>query len=100
MIASGLICALVMRSASAADDGSDAIPVVVEKVRRQDVPLYIDGLCKAQALNTVTVRAQVGGQITRVAFEERQFVHAGDALIEPDPRLYQTAYDEALARET
>jgi membrane fusion protein, multidrug efflux system len=36
-------------------EADDTIPVVTEKVRRQDLPVYLNGLGKVQALNTVTI---------------------------------------------
>ena len=51
---------------SAKPVADDAIPVATEKVRREDVPVYLNGLGKVQALNTVTIRAQVDGKIVQV----------------------------------
>jgi multidrug efflux system membrane fusion protein len=53
---------------AAKPEADDAIPVVTEKVRRQDLPVYLNGLGKVQALNTVTIRAQVDGKIVQVNF--------------------------------
>src|SRR5258708_24812289 len=84
---------------AAASDREEEIPVSVAKVMRQDFPFYVEGLGKAQGMNTATVRAQVDGQIVRVAFQEGQFVHAGDVLIEIEPRPYQAAFDGAAAKQ-
>jgi multidrug efflux system membrane fusion protein len=86
--------------APAADAAGGAIPVLAAEVSRKDVPIYLDGLGKVQALKTVTVRAQVEGKIVKVAFQEGQEVRAGDTLIEIDPRTYQAALDQALAKQT
>ena len=77
----------------------DTIPVVTEKVRRRNVPVYLDGLGKVQALNTVTIRAQVDGKIVQVNFHEGQDVHTGDSLLQIDPRPYQAALDQAIAKQ-
>ena len=77
----------------------DTIPVVTEKVRRQDLPVYLSGLGKVHALNTVTIRAQVDGKIVQVNFHEGQDVRSGDILVQIDPRSYQAALDQAVAKQ-
>ena len=64
-----------------------------------DVPAYLDAVGNTRALNTVTVRAQVGGQIVKIAFREGQDVKRGDLLAEIDPRTYQAQYDVAVAKK-
>lgn len=76
----------------------DAVPVVVAIVHRQDMPIYLDGLGKVQAMNTVTVRSQVDGKIDQIAFRDGQEVHAGDPLVLIDPRPYQAALDQTMAK--
>jgi multidrug efflux system membrane fusion protein len=83
----------------AKSEPEDTIPVVTEKVRRQDLPVYLNGLGKVQALNTVTIRAQVDGKIVQVNFNEGQDVHSGDVLVQIDPRPYQAALDQAVAKQ-
>ncbi len=80
-------------------EDDDTIPVVTEKARRQDLPVYLSGLGKAQALNTVTIRAQVDGKIVQVNFHEGQDVRSGDILVQIDPRPYQAALDQAVAKQ-
>ena len=80
-------------------ESDDAIPVVTEKARRQDLPVYLSGLGKVQALNTVTIRAQVDGKIVQVNFHEGQDVRSGDILVQIDPRPYQAALDQAVAKQ-
>jgi membrane fusion protein, multidrug efflux system len=75
------------------------VPVEASTVVRRDVPVYLFGLGNVQAYNTVTVRAQVDGQITEVAFKEGQDVKAGDVLIKIDPRSFQANLDQALAKK-
>ena len=85
---------------SAKPVADDAIPVATEKVRREDVPVYLNGLGKVQALNTVTIRAQVDGKIVQVNFREGQNVRAGDLLLQIDPRPYQAVLNQAVAKQS
>ena len=81
-------------------EGDDSpIPVTVVAATTQDVPLYLTALGTVQALNTVTVSAQVSGQLQAVHFAEGQEVKKGDLIAEIDPRSYQAAFDQALAKK-
>src|ERR1700748_2551200 len=62
------------------------VPVVADKVNQHDVPIYLRGLGTVIAYNTVLVRSQIQGQITKIAFTEGQTVRAGGLLAEIDPR--------------
>jgi membrane fusion protein, multidrug efflux system len=78
------------------------IPVVVARAENRDVPVFLDGLGNAVPLVTVTVRPQVDGPLTTIAFQEGQQVKKGDLLARIDPRpftiqLHQT--QAALARD-
>jgi multidrug efflux system membrane fusion protein len=75
------------------------IPVSVAAAVRQDVPIYVSGLGTVQALNTVPVHSQVDGQLVEIAFTEGQHVKKGDVLAKIDPRLFQAALDQALAKK-
>lgn len=74
------------------------VPVVVGTVTQKDVPIYLEGIGTIQALNTVTVRARVDGQLEKVAFEEGQDVKAGDVLAIIDQAPYKAAVEQAQAK--
>lgn len=74
-----------------------AVPVEAAAARRRDVPVYLTGLGTVQALNTVTVKSRVDGQLQTVAFQEGQHVTAGQTLAQIDPRPFQAALDQAKA---
>jgi multidrug efflux system membrane fusion protein len=75
--------------------GAFVVPVVVATAQRGDLPVYFNGLGTVTAFNTVTVHSRVDGQITKINFQEGQFVHQGDALLEIDARPYQVQLEQA-----
>jgi multidrug efflux system membrane fusion protein len=78
------------------------VPVVVTKVSRSSIPVYLNGLGNVTAFYTVTVKSRVDGQIMKVDFNEGDLVHEGQVLIEIDPRPYQVQLELAegtLARD-
>jgi membrane fusion protein, multidrug efflux system len=74
-----------------------AVPVVAGTVSSGDVPIYLRGIGTVIAYNTVVVRSQIQGQITKITFTEGQTVKAGDTLAEIDPRPYQAQLDQMMA---
>jgi len=85
------------KQAATASSGPPPVPVVADAVKSGDVPIYLRGIGTVQAYNTDTIRTQVQGQITQVAFKEGQAVHAGDLLAQIDPRPFQAQLDQAVA---
>ncbi|PZQ15057.1 MAG: efflux RND transporter periplasmic adaptor subunit [Ancylobacter novellus] len=79
--------------------GDEPTPVIAAQAKRQDVPVFLDGVGSFQAPNTATVRAQVEGVLVEVAFREGQDVKAGDVLARIDPATYQAQYDQAVAQK-
>jgi len=74
-----------------------AVPVIAGAVSSGDVPIYLRGIGTVIAYNTVVVRSQIQGQITKITFTEGQTVKAGDTLAEIDPRPYQAQLDQIVA---
>jgi multidrug efflux system membrane fusion protein len=77
-----------------------AVPVTAEAVNSQDVPVQLAAIGSIQAANTVVIRSRVDGELQKVAFQEGQMVKAGDLLAQIDPRPFQAALDQALAKKT
>lgn len=84
-------------AAAAASTRDRAVPVGVAPVTARDVPVFLDGLGNVNALNTVTVKTRIDGQLLRFNFQEGQVVQAGAelALIDPAPYEAQLAQAEA-----
>lgn len=79
--------------------GDGPVPVLAAAARLADVPVYLDGVGTAKALNTVTVRPQVDGKLISVAFKEGQDVQKGYVLARIDPTTYQAQLDQAVAKK-
>jgi multidrug efflux system membrane fusion protein len=77
----------------------EPVPVLAIEARIADVPVYLDGVGTAKALNTVTVRPQVEGKLIAVSFTEGQDVPKGFVLAKIDPATYQALYDQAVAKK-
>ena len=50
------------------------------------------------AVDTVQLRAQVGGTLTAITFQDGQIVHKGDPLFAIDPRPFEIRRDQAIAQ--
>lgn len=72
-----------------------SVPVGVATARRGDLPIYLDAPGTVVALNTVTLRTRVDGQIMKVNYPEGRLVKAGDLLLQIDPRPFQVQLMQA-----
>jgi membrane fusion protein, multidrug efflux system len=71
------------------------MPVGTATVQKGDMPVTVNALGTVTPLATVTVKTQLNGQLTQIAFQEGQMVKAGDFLAQIDPRPYQVALEQA-----
>ncbi len=79
------------------------VPVLVAMVQQKNVPINIDVIGNVEAYSTISVKAQVGGQLTEVGFHEGDFVKKNSHLFTIDRRPYEAALDQAkanIARDT
>ena len=83
--------------------GEGPVPVVVATVSQKDVPINVDVIGNVEAYSTISVKAQVGGELTKVSFHEGDSVKKGDLLFTIDGRPYAAQLSQAqanLARDT
>src|SRR6185369_1123481 len=73
------------------------VPVTVANASHRDVPLEIQVIGNVEAYSTITVKAQVGGQLVNVYFKEGDFVKKGEKLFDIDPRPLEAAYNQVVA---
>ncbi|MFZ1377439.1 MAG: MdtA/MuxA family multidrug efflux RND transporter periplasmic adaptor subunit [Geothrix sp.] len=79
----------------AANAAGRPVPVAVAVARKGDMAVHLTGLGTVTAINSVTVKSRVDGQLLRIAFTEGQMVREGDLLAEIDPRPFQVQLMQA-----
>jgi membrane fusion protein, multidrug efflux system len=73
------------------------LPVSVEEVSQQNVPVFFNTFGHLISPQSVEIRPQVNGIIKERFFQESQHVKQGDPLYLIDPQPYQFALDKAKA---
>lgn len=71
------------------------VPIAAEAARKGDVGIYLTGLGTVTALNTVTVKTRIDGELTKVLFQEGQIVKKDELLAQIDPRPYEVQLTQA-----
>jgi len=90
------------KDASGVPKGEDprkkmAVPVTVGSALEKTVPVQIRAIGNVEAYSTVSVKAQVEGELTIVHFKEGQEVKAGEMLFTIDPRPFEVQLKQAEA---
>lgn len=78
--------------------GGMPVPVTVGQVVRKAMPLDFRAIGHVEAIETVAVKARIGGQLQQIRFAEGDTVEAGETLFVIDPRPYQAALRRAEAQ--
>src|SRR5580765_8554224 len=73
------------------------IPVIVSKVAQKAMPVQLTAIGNVVAYS-VSVEAQVAGELLDVHFKEGDFVHKGQLLFTIDPRPYEAALAQAQGK--
>ncbi len=79
-------------------EGGGPVPVVVATVTQRDVPINVEVIGNVEAYSTITVKAQIGGQLTQVHFHEGDFVKKNDLLFNIDARPFEGQLNQAQAQ--
>jgi multidrug efflux system membrane fusion protein len=87
------------QAAEGPTNGPAAVAIAVAKVVTGDFPIYLYGLGTVEPYDTVTVSSRVDGEVLKVSFKQGQMLKEGDLLVQIDPRPYQAALDQALAKK-
>lgn len=81
----------------AAAAGTPAAPVRVATAEVRSMPIELRTIGSVEAFNTITVKSQVGGILSKVHFTEGDAVKAGQLLFEIDKRPFEQAARQAEA---
>lgn len=73
------------------------VPVTTAPVVRQTMPVTLRAIGNVEAIETVAVKARIGGELLRIGFAEGDSVRRGDLLFVIDPRPYEAALAQAEA---
>ena len=68
---------------------SISVPVVVAKVAQKSMPIEVTAVGNVEPIATVSIKAQIAGELLEVHFREGDFVRKGQLLFTIDPRPYQ-----------
>ena len=106
LLAAGLLAALAAAGGERAwqlGDKSVTPPppppqVTVSLPLRKTIVATTSFLGQFSAVDTIAMRAQVGGTLTAIAFQDGQVVRKGDLLFIIDPRPFQIRFDQAVAQ--
>ncbi|MFO0581426.1 MAG: efflux RND transporter periplasmic adaptor subunit [Anaeromyxobacter sp.] len=82
----------------AGQKGPRPVAVRAAPAQARDVPVEVRAVGRIEASQSVAVRPQVSGQITRMHFTEGQYVQKDALLVEIDRRPYEAALAEARGR--
>ena len=77
--------------------GGGDVPVMVAVAAQKNVPVEIQVIGNVEAYSTISVKAQVTGELTKVYFHEGDYVKKNDLLFTIDPRPLQAALNQAKA---
>jgi multidrug efflux system membrane fusion protein len=81
----------------AAPPARPATRVTVAQVIQKTMPVEVTAVGNVEAISTISIRAQVAGEVQNINFKEGDFVEKGQVLLTIDPRPYEAAVAQAKA---
>ncbi len=106
-ISNGVFLLALLGAAVSADPGcakqartpaKESVPVTVGTAARQDVPVEVRAIGHVEPYSMVSLKARVGGEVTKVGFKDGQDVKKGELLFQIDPRPYEATLAQARAQ--
>jgi multidrug efflux system membrane fusion protein len=101
LVGAVLTLSLVVSSCGAAKQAqrgaAPPIPVTAAKVDQKTMPITIQAIGNVEAIETVAIKARIGGELLGIRFREGDTVHRGDVLFVIDSRPYESALAQAEA---
>jgi multidrug efflux system membrane fusion protein len=73
------------------------VPVTVAQVVQKTMALSFKAIGNVEPIETIAVKARIGGELLEIGFDEGDTVHRGDVLFVIDPRPYKAALEQARA---
>ncbi len=75
--------------------GAGPAAITAGEITTGSINEYVEALGTVTPISTITLYSQVTGIVTSVHYQEGQYVHQGDPLVDIDPRPYQSTLDAA-----
>jgi len=93
----GLLGVVGCSKPQAAPAAPPVVPVTVTTVVQKTVPVQVTAIGNVEAYSTVSIKAQLSGEVVGVHFREGQDVRKGQLLFTIDKRPFEAALQEAIA---
>jgi len=91
----GVVVVLLTACGKGKSGGFPPAPVTVATAAKKNVPVILEAIGTVEPYKSVAIKAQVSGEIEKVAFREGQDVKKGDLLLVIDQRPYQASLQAA-----
>lgn len=97
IVALSLSVAACGERSQAGRSAASPVPVTAAQVVQKTMPLSFKAIGNVEAIETVAVKARIGGELLKIGFREGDEVTRGEVLFVIDPRPYKAALEQAQA---